>query len=682
MTHSRVHEDFTSICRWACALGLFAGMAITGARAQTGAATSSLPHTPHVTKARGSQAMLVVTSGAEVAEEIVEGLANGQLSAIDGALATAFAQIVLSGGSWVSFAGILNAAHYDPETGRVEMLDAGFSLPAGEIDPWSIPATGTPSGRGTLTPGFMAGAEAAHARHGQAAWASLFQPAIARAREGIAVTETLARLIEFRRDVLMRTREARGIFAPDGTLLRVGQTLQQTALADLLQSIARDGAAEMRSGPWAEAFVARVQAEGGHITLSDLSSYTPIWQSPLSITYAGAEVLGPALPQMGGLCLVEALARLGDGTLRDLGHYAEVPEALIRVIRASHLCYVRYLDADPEAAATRLADPAPQGPIAPIPLADRLAGPPGSGDHSDVVVAVDRAGRIAVICHSINTTAWGATGLFVQGVSVPDSGAFQQSLLARVGPGARVPNALSPVIVLREAKPIVAMGGIGGSVSEVMLQATVNLLDFDLSPDQAVRAPMVLRAIWPGVGLFQIILITLAVLIFVPTLILSAEKLMGGSAPFTFGLLVLTSTANLAFALAIYAAWRYGCRACLSTIDLPVVLIGLGALTVVAALVLLVTGTGSGWLRVGVVIASLASLTFVPLMRGSLVPVNLIETGRFAPGLIAAVRKAGQPLREIAHDPPHGYWAGVRLDQRGLEGAVSPNSLDGTAAGR
>lgn len=42
-------------------------------------------------------------------------------------------------------------------------------------------------------------------------------------------------------------------------------------------------------------------------------------------------------------------------------------------------------------------------------------------DHSSGVVAVDRWGDIAAVTHTIYTALWGKTGIFVGGISIPDS---------------------------------------------------------------------------------------------------------------------------------------------------------------------------------------------------------------------------------------------------------------------
>lgn len=643
---------------------------------------NSVPRTTHATTAAGSRAVLVVTSSGDAAPAILEALVEGRINAMDAALAMAFVQIVHSGGAWVSFAGILSAMHYDPDGARVEWLDAGFDMPREEGAPRTIPSRGTPSGRATLTPGFMAGAAAAHARYGQAAWSALFSPAIADAASGIPVSPALAKLIEFRTPVLARTEEGRELFMPQGRALEAGEILRQPALARLLERVARDGAETMVTGSWAAAFVARVRAAGGMITTTDLAAYEPHRQSPLAIEYAGATVYGPALPQLAGLCLSEALARIGKGTMRRLGHYSQSADAISRLVRASHYCYLRYLDPAPERVLKQLEREADRS-VAPIPLADRLAGPIPGGPHSDVVVAVDPAGRIAVVCHSINTTAWGTTGLFVEGVSVPDSASFQQSLLAHTGPGARVPNALAPVLIVRDGRPLVAMGGVGASVSELMLQSTVNLLDFELSAESTANAPMVLQTIWPSIGRFQILLFFVGAIVFVPAIGVGMINVVAGRESAACALVVLACVANLGFAAAVHAAGGYGCRSCLATIDRPWILTLVGIAAVLGAARLLTVGTVSLGARLGMAVAALSALAYIPLMRGSLEPINVVEAGRFSADLRDAAAAAGVTLHEIQRDPPYGYWAGVRFIAGGAyEAAVSPTSVDGTALAR
>jgi hypothetical protein len=70
-------------------------------------------------------------------------------------------------------------------------------------------------------------------------------------------------------------------------------------------------------------------------------------------------------------------------------------------------------------------------------------------NHSTGVITVDAQGNVAAILHSINTIGWGATGIFVDGISIPDSATFQQPVIAKLKPGDRLPDTTNPVIVLK-----------------------------------------------------------------------------------------------------------------------------------------------------------------------------------------------------------------------------------------
>lgn len=640
--------------------------------AATTTVQSSLPTTAHVTSAQGDQTMVVVTSGAAAVPGLIEKLDTGAFTAMDAALSCAFSQIVHCAGSWVSAAGIISAAHYDPSTGVVDILDAGFDLPLEETDPWSIPPTGRPSGRATLTPGFPAGAQAAHDRYGAASWEIILAPAISTAEDGLEIGDAIGSLLNFRKDTMLASESARQIFAPEGTLLKKGEILRQEAFAGWLHTAAQSGPGTHMTGKWGQSLVNAVQQSGGKLSEADLHAYRAEWRMPISHDYAHAQLFASGPPQLSGVCLFDALSQIGDGTMQRLGHYSTTPEALVRLVRASHQCYVRFLGGAAQAA--------PNEAASEIPLVDRLAGPSSNSPHSDVVLTVDRDGRVTVLCHSINTTAWGTTGLFVDGVSIPDSAAFQQPLLSRIAPGGRVPNALSPVIAKTSDDGLLAMGAIGGSVAETMLQSTVNILDFGHSAQQAASAPMVLSAVWPGIGAFQLLFFAVAAVILTPVCLLSLAMI--SEAPLSFSVLALVSVLNLGFGVAVYSAWRHRCRKCLQSIDHPILFFVLAAAAFVAAFSLLFASELSTWIGLLAMLGAVTSLVFVPVLRGSLVPVNLMEPGSFSDDHLTKARKAGLAFREISADPPYGYWAGARIGKTGIEAAVSPKSLDGTAIGR
>jgi gamma-glutamyltranspeptidase/glutathione hydrolase len=119
-------------------------------------------------------------------------------------------------------------------------------------------------------------------------------------------------------------------------------------------------------------------------------------------------------------------------------------------------------------------------------------------EHSDALIAVDDRGDIAVLEHTINTASWGTTGIFVDGISIPDSGALNQKSIKEAGPGARVPDATHPLLILKGKNPYLACGSIGGGMYEVTLQNVVNVLDFGMSPKTAADAPCILQCGGPA----------------------------------------------------------------------------------------------------------------------------------------------------------------------------------------
>ncbi len=96
---------------------------------------------------------------------------------------------------------------------------------------------------------------------------------------------------------------------------------------------------------------------------------------------------------------------------------------------------------------------------------------------------------MAAVLHTINTGLWGTTGIFVDGVSIPDSASFQQSLIARIKPGDRLPDTTNPVIVLKDGKPYLASSCIGSALHQNTMSNLVNVLDFGMDLKKSIDTP-------------------------------------------------------------------------------------------------------------------------------------------------------------------------------------------------
>lgn len=372
-------------------------------------------------------------------------------SATDAVLTTAFTQIALALGSWVSYAGLFGMLHYDAATASTSTVSAGFGTFAEETRPSSIPEAPAPSGRTALVPGFIAGAHSAHTASGRLPWAQLFSPARHLLERGVPISGHLAHLLELRAEVLTRTAEGRASFTPDGRLPRAGDHLTQPRLAATLAALAEHGPNWMYRGPWAEHFVDAVRRHGGRAGLEDLAGYRPRCGEPARGSFAGHEVAALPASDTGGVDLLAALARLDPAKI---GEPSRDPQALAGLLTA-------------------------------------LDPPPSAGSHSDYVVAVDDDGDIAALCHSINTAMWGTTGIVVDGVPIPDPAAFQQRALAQLSPGQPLPMPVEPAIAFSNGRPVLACSSIGVGLHEATVLGLHRVLALEQPVHDAVAAPLV-----------------------------------------------------------------------------------------------------------------------------------------------------------------------------------------------
>ncbi|MEE8153752.1 MAG: gamma-glutamyltransferase [Phycisphaerales bacterium] len=448
---------------------------------------------------------VVSTTGPAAIRAGVRAMRDGGTAA-DAVLTTALAQIVLAGGSWISYAGRMTMVYYEAETGSVYAMNACYDAPLEEDDPLSIPRPGTPSGRTVLVPGFMAGVQKMHDRLGSLPFEHLFAPAIELAQEGFVLDHGMGHLIRNRENVLRRLPDTRIIFVKEnGNLYKAGDLFRQPVLAETLRQVAKHGAAYMYTGAWAKHFVEVVQSEGGKITVKDLERYEVRWGQPLRTRFREYEICGMPPPNRAGSMCAMALGLLERADLRKRGNIHEFGQSLHDLIQISRVSGM----ITNERGRARLNELVPQADLSPNRVfsdetidaiwrflsseTQKTGGEENghSSEHSDGVVAIDARGNVAAILHTINTGGWGTTGIFVDGVSIPDSAAHQQQPILAVGPGGRIPDHGPPTIVLRNGKPVLAGSATGSGNVHANWQSIYNVLEFSMSPQEAVDAPKV-----------------------------------------------------------------------------------------------------------------------------------------------------------------------------------------------
>src|SRR5262249_26842531 len=181
-----------------------------------------------------------------------------------------------------------------------------------------------------------------------------------------------------------------------------------------------------------------------------LAAYEAVWTDPAVVSYNGYQIASVGAPSAGGLQTQWAFGLAEEANFRQLGHYTASADSLYTIIQISRAASRLAFETMPfskEAAAGMWRRFNENG----SPASEQAT--PGS-NHSSAVVVVDEQGNVASVLHSINGLLWGSTGLFVDGVSIPDSASLQQPLVSNAGPGKRLPDTINTVIVLKAGKTV------------------------------------------------------------------------------------------------------------------------------------------------------------------------------------------------------------------------------------
>ncbi|MFS0704250.1 gamma-glutamyltransferase [Cellulomonas sp. 179-A 9B4 NHS] len=428
---------------------------------------------------------------------------------------------------------------YEARTGEVHTIDGRETAPAA-MGPDAFVEDGTAipfeeavtSGLSVGVPGTPATWQTALDAWGTISLRRALAGATRVAQHGFVVDETFAEQTAQNADRFDDVTSTAELFLPGGAPPRVGSVFRNRDLARTYALLAYRGVDALYTGRLAREIVDTVQAppvvpgstrvvRPGLLELGDLASYEALRRDPTHVTYRGLDVYGMAPPSSGGSTVGEALNIL---ETVDLGALDET-QALHRYLEAGALAFAdrnRYVG-DPDVvdvpldellsdgfAAERacLVDPAAAlpKPVAPgTPdgaygdcAATATAGPEGAeGTSTTHLTTADRWGNVVAYTLTIEST--GGNGVVVPGrgfllnneltdFSLTDTQGGADPNLP--GPGKRPRSSMAPTIVVRDGRPLLALGSPGGStIITTVLQVLVNRLDLGMPLDAAVAAP-------------------------------------------------------------------------------------------------------------------------------------------------------------------------------------------------
>jgi gamma-glutamyltranspeptidase / glutathione hydrolase len=338
-------------------------------------------------------------------------------------------------------------------------------------------------------PGTPAGLADALRRFGSMPMAELIRPAVAHARDGVRINTQQAYLLEILDPILTRFAEGRAVYAPDGRILREGETFRFGDLADALERYGAEGPEPFYRGEIARRIADWVTERGGVLGADDLAAYAPVAREPVRAAFRAREIHTNPPPSAGGiliaLCL-DLLERLGSVGVEDV--VATMNEA--NQARTEHFHAGLYDPAFTESflAPTRLGRLAERIRSVVGPGDGRAPGGPlGSTTH---ITAVDGDGR----CASVTCSNGTGSGLVVPGTGVHVNNMLGEQDLNPLGfhvlpPGRRMPSMMAPTVVLRDGELEVGLGS-GGSnrIRSAILQVILRMIADGMPAQDAVDA--------------------------------------------------------------------------------------------------------------------------------------------------------------------------------------------------
>jgi len=282
----------------------------------------------------------------------------------------------------------------------------------------------------------------------------------------------------------------------DGGPYLAGEVIRNPDYAATLRHLGRYGADDFHEGELAARMVRDLEANGAYVTAGDLASYK-VRDMPATMgTYRGLTIASSPAPH-GGPTLVEILNILEGWDMASLGHNSA--EYILRFALAMKAAFADRHD--------RLGDPLfVDVPLEWMTSKERAAewrGRIDRGEEIEVrldplpspstthVSVVDDAGTVVALTHSLG----GSSGVISPGMGFMYNNSMVNyhplpSHPNSIAPGKSRTTGMAPTIVYRDGKPILNIGAPGGTrIITGIAQVLVNIVDFGMTPQEAIHAP-------------------------------------------------------------------------------------------------------------------------------------------------------------------------------------------------
>ncbi|WP_291286908.1 gamma-glutamyltransferase [Flavobacterium sp.] len=361
-------------------------------------------------------------------------------------------------------------------------------------------------------PGTVAGVFAVHKKLGSLPMSEILKPVIALAEKGVIVTLKQQKQLEAYHDAIVKVNGPSTLMAGK---FKESDTIKYAALANTLKRIQKNGRDEFYKGQTAKTLVNYIQKKGGILTLKDLEKYEAKWRKPLQFDYKELKITSMAPPSSGGICLAQIMKMITPYDLSKMGHNSvESIQVIVEAERRAYADRSQFLG-DPDFVKIPM-----KALLSDTYLKDRMSSfntekaslsseiKEGKVTYNESTETthysiVDAQGNAVAATTTIND-AFGSKyycdelGFFLNNEmddfsakpGSPNMFGLVGNEANSIAPEKRMLSSMTPTIVEKNGKLFMVVGTPGGStIITSVLQAILNVYEYNLSMQEAVNAP-------------------------------------------------------------------------------------------------------------------------------------------------------------------------------------------------
>jgi gamma-glutamyltranspeptidase len=339
-----------------------------------------------------------------------------------------------------------------------------------------------------------------HQKYGKLDWKEIFRPAVHYASKGYPLSQKFRDFIGQYSDVVGEFEDTAKVYLPNGYPPQAGTLLRQSELANSINLVADKGIEVFYQGEIAQRIVGGLQEAGGLLTEDDFASHRSDWVEPLHTNYRGYEVY-QLPPNTQGIATLMILNLLEEMDLKSIGEgtadYYHLMTEAVKLVFADRDRWVTDPDTIDIPMEQLLSKDYAGQRLQQIDMekASKEKQLDPGVDRGDTVYlcAHDKDGMAVSLIQSVYFEFGSAFMSPGTGILLQNRGSFfslDPSAPNVLAPRKRTFHTIIPAIALRDGKPALLFGTMGGE-GQPQTQAAIltRMVDFGFNVQEAIEAP-------------------------------------------------------------------------------------------------------------------------------------------------------------------------------------------------